>query len=47
MLVSRYDDDLIDGFLADPERSRRARRLGDERPASEVVDVLVEMSGGA
>ena len=47
VLVSRYDDDLVDGFLADPERSRRARRLGDERPASEVVDVLVEMSGGA
>ncbi len=47
VLVSRYDDDLVDGFLADPERSRRARRLGDEHPAAEVVDVLVEMSGGA
>jgi len=47
VLVSRYDDDLVDGFLADPERWRRPRRLGDERPASEVVDVLVEISGGA
>ena len=47
VLVSRYDDDLVDGFLADPERSRRARRLGDEQPAAEVVDVLVEMLGGA
>ena len=47
VLVSRYEDDLVDGFLADPESWRRPLRLGDERPASEVVDVLVEMSGDA
>jgi UDP-N-acetylglucosamine 2-epimerase (non-hydrolysing) len=47
VLVSRYDDDLVEGFLADPEAWRRPLRLGDERPAAEVVDVLVEMSGGA
>jgi UDP-N-acetylglucosamine 2-epimerase (non-hydrolysing) len=47
VLVSRYDDDLVEGFLTDPEAWRRPLRLGDERPAAEVVDVLVEMSGGA
>jgi UDP-N-acetylglucosamine 2-epimerase len=47
VLVSRYEDDLVDGFLADPESWRRPLRLGDERPAAEVVDVLVEMSGDA
>jgi len=47
VLVSRYDDLVVDDFLADPERWRRPRRLGDERPAAEAVDVLVEMSGGA
>ena len=47
VLVSHYDDALVDNLLADLERWRRPRRLGDERPAAEVVDVLVEMSGGA
>jgi UDP-N-acetylglucosamine 2-epimerase (non-hydrolysing) len=47
VLVSHYDDALVDSLLADLERWRRPRRLGDERPAAEVVDVLVEMSGGA
>ena len=47
VLVSRYEDVVVDDFLADPERWRRSRRLGDERPAAEVVDVLVEMSGDA
>jgi len=47
VLVSRYEDVVVDDFLADPERWRRSRRLGDERPAAEVVDVLVEMSDGA
>jgi UDP-N-acetylglucosamine 2-epimerase (non-hydrolysing) len=47
VLVSHYDDAAVDDFLADLERRRRPRRLGDERPAVEVVDVLVEMSGGA
>lgn len=46
VLVSRYDDALVDGFLADPEQWRRPRRLGDKRPAEEVVDVLVEMADG-
>ena len=47
VLVSRYDAAEVDAFLADPYRWRRPRRLGDERPASQVVDVLVEMWDGA
>ena len=47
VLVSRYDGAEVDAFLADPYRWRRPRRLGDERPASQVVDVLVEMRDGA
>jgi len=47
VLVSQYDNVLVDGFLADLKQWRRPRRLGDERPAAEVVDVLVEMAGGA
>jgi len=47
VLVSRYEDAVVDDFLGDPEHWRRPRRLGDERPAVEVVDVLVEMSGGS
>ena len=47
VLVSEYDDAQVAVFLADPYRWRRPRRLGDERPAAEVVDVLVEMRDGA
>jgi len=47
VLVSRYDGAEVDAFLADPYRWRRPRRLGDEQPAAEVVDVLVEMRDGA
>jgi len=47
VVVSEYDDAEVDAFLADPYRWRRPRRRGDERPAAEVVDVLVEMRDGA
>ena len=47
VLVSRYDGVEVDAFLADPYRWRRPRKLSDEQPASQVVDVLVEMRDGA
>ena len=43
VLVSRYDPAEVDAFLADPQQWRRPARTGDERPAAEVVDVLVRM----
>ena len=43
VLVSRYDPAEVDAFLADPQKWRRPARTGDERPAAEVVDVLVRM----
>ena len=46
VLVSRYHSADVDAFLADPYRWRRPRKLGDERPAAQVVDVLVEMRDG-
>ena len=47
VVVSGYDGAKADAFLADPYRWRRPRRLGDEQPAAQVVDVLVEMRDGA
>jgi UDP-N-acetylglucosamine 2-epimerase (non-hydrolysing) len=47
VLVSEYDDAKVNAFLADPYRWRRPRRLGDERPTTQVVDVLVEMRDSA
>ena len=46
VLVSRYDSAEVDAFLADPYQWRRPRKLSDERPAAQVVDVLVEMRDG-
>jgi len=46
VVVSRYDSAEVDAFLADPYRWRRPRKLSDERPAAQVVDVLVEMRDG-
>ena len=43
VVVSHYDDAVVDRFLADPEAHRRRARLGDARPSDEVADVLVEM----
>ena len=43
VVVGRYDDAVVDRFLADPEAHRRPVRAGDARPSVEVVDVLVGM----
>ena len=43
VVVGRYDDTVINRFLADPEIHRRPAHPGDVRPSAEVADVLVGM----
>ena len=43
VVVSRYDETVIESFLADPEAYRRPANLGDTQPSAEVVDVLIGM----
>ena len=42
VVLSRYDDEVVGAFLADPQAWRRPVALGDEKPSAEVVDVLVD-----
>ena len=43
VVVGRYDDAVVNRFLADPEIHRRPAHLGDVRPSAEGADVLVGM----
>ena len=43
VVVGRYDETVIEKFLADPETYRRPANLGDTQPSAEVVDVLAGM----
>ncbi len=45
-LLSRYDPGLVEAFLADPERWRRARRLPQSSPSQEIFEVLVDWING-
>ncbi|HUF31911.1 MAG TPA: UDP-N-acetylglucosamine 2-epimerase [Acidimicrobiales bacterium] len=42
VVLSRYDDDVVRDFLADPERLRRKPVPLDASPAAEIVEVLLE-----
>jgi UDP-N-acetylglucosamine 2-epimerase (non-hydrolysing) len=42
VVLSRYDDDVLRRFLADPERLRRKPVPLEASPAAEIVDVLLE-----
>ena len=46
-VLSRYDPALVEAFLADPERWRRAPRLPESSPSQEILDVLAEWVGGS
>jgi UDP-N-acetylglucosamine 2-epimerase (non-hydrolysing) len=43
VVVGRYDDAVVERFLADPEAHRRPVRASGARPSVEVADVLVGM----
>ena len=45
-VLSRYDPAVVEAFLADPERFRRARRLPQSSPSQEILDVLAEWVDG-
>jgi UDP-N-acetylglucosamine 2-epimerase (non-hydrolysing) len=42
VVLSRYDDDVVRQFLADPERLRRKPVPLDTSPAAEIVETLLE-----
>jgi UDP-N-acetylglucosamine 2-epimerase (non-hydrolysing) len=42
VVLSRYDDDVVRAFLADPERLRRKAQPLDASPSAEIVDVLLD-----
>ena len=46
VVVGRYDDYVIDRFLADPEAHRCAANLPGDRPSAEVAGALVRMLSG-
>ena len=45
-VLSRYDPGVVDAFLADPERFRRARRLPQSSPSQEILEVLIDWING-
>ncbi len=45
-LLSRYDPVVVETFLADPERFRRARRLPQSSPSQEILEVLADWING-
>ena len=45
-ILSRYDPAVVEAFLADPERCRRARRLPQSSPSQEILEVLAEWVDG-
>ena len=45
-VLSRYDPGVVEAFLADPERFRRARRLPQSSPSQEILEVLADWIKG-
>ena len=45
-VLSRYDPAVIEAFLADPERWRRAPRMPQSSPSQEILEVLAEWVDG-
>lgn len=45
-MLSRYDPGVVEAFLADPERCRRARRLPQSSPSQEILEVLADWVDG-
>ena len=45
-VLSRYDPGVVEAFLADPERFRRARRLPQSSPSQEILEVLSDWING-
>lgn len=45
VMLSRYDPAVVEAFLADPQRFRRARRLPQSSPSQEILDVLADWVG--
>ena len=45
-MLSRYDPGVVEAFLADPERCRRARRLPQSSPSREILEVLADWVDG-
>lgn len=44
-VLSRYDPAVVEAFLADPQRFRRARRLPQSSPSQEILEVLADWVG--
>ena len=42
VMLSHYDPGVVEAFLADPERFRRAPRLPQSSPSQEILEVLAE-----
>ena len=45
VVLSRYDPAVVEAFLADPQRFRRARRLPQSSPSQEILEVLADWVG--
>ncbi|MDE0162691.1 MAG: UDP-N-acetylglucosamine 2-epimerase [Acidimicrobiaceae bacterium] len=45
-VLSRYDPEAVEAFLADPERFRHARRLPQSSPSQEILEVLADWVDG-
>ena len=45
-VLSHYDAGVVEAFLADPERFRRARRLPQSSPSQEILEVLADWVNG-
>ena len=45
-VLSRYDPGVVEAFLADPERWRRAPRLPQSSPSQEILEVLADWING-
>ena len=45
-VLSRYDPGVVEAFLTDPERFRRARRLPQSSPSQEILEVLADWING-
>ena len=45
-VLSRYDPEAAEAFLADPERCRRAPRLPQSSPSQEILEVLADWIDG-
>ena len=45
VMLSRYDPAVVEAFLADSQRFRRARRLPQSSPSQEILEVLADWVG--